>query len=115
MLVYVKNNNSHGSCFITLTPGTGDNLLPEDVADGYAGYINYYVDQFVGHDDDECGFEADDNGMYMCTKNEMKYVNNGNMKHFLKRILTYIFCDDPSLSSLPDYVEYKIIDEALED
>ena len=91
MLVYVKDKDLPSSYVVTLQVGTGDNLLPEDIDDGYAGYINYYVDRFVGHYEDDCGFVADDSGMYMCTSDDMKHIEGGNMKYLLDSIMDYIF------------------------
>lgn len=31
MLVYVKDKDAGKNYIVTLTPGTGDNLLPEDI------------------------------------------------------------------------------------
>lgn len=68
MLVYVKDTPANESYIIMLQQGTGDNLLDEDIEEGYFGYINYYVDRFVGHYDDDCGFRSHDCGMYLCTE-----------------------------------------------
>ena len=49
MLVYVKDEDADKNYIVTLTPGTGDNHLPEDVEEGNACYINCAVEEVVGH------------------------------------------------------------------
>lgn len=39
ILVYVPEKET----FIIIAEGTGDNLLPEDMDEGYVDYINYYT------------------------------------------------------------------------
>lgn len=107
MLVYVKDKDLSNGYVVTLQVGTGDNLLPEDIAEGYAGYINYNVDRFVGHYEDDCGFVADDSGMYLCTAEEMQHIYNGNLEYLLDSIVSYIF-NGGNLT-------YSIMDKELEE
>ena len=115
MLVYVKDEDAGKNYIVTLTPGTGDNLLPEDVEEGYAGYINCAVDEFVGHAEDDCGFISGDSDVYMCSEKEMERIRNGNMKYIMEDVLSYLFFDHPQYDGLPSSMKYKIVDEALED
>ena len=115
MLIYVKDTPANESYLITLQQGTGDNLLDEDIEEGYFGYINYYVDRVVGHYDDDCGFQSHDSGMYLYTEDEFRHVEQGNMKYLLDKIISYIFASDMTDIKLPDGVTYKVVDEGLEE
>ena len=115
MLVYVKNSVMDIGYIVSMQQGTGDNLLDEDIEEGYVGYINYYADRFVGHYDDDCGFKPLDAGMYLCTEEEFRHVKQGNMKYLLDKIIPYIFASDMTDTKLPDGVTYKVVDEELEE
>ena len=98
-----------------LQQGTGDNLFDENMEDGYAGYVNYYVDRFTGHYGDDNGFHFHDDGMYLCTAEEFRHVVQGNMECLLDDIISYIFASGLRNSELPDGVTYKIVDKELEE
>lgn len=115
MLIYVKDSAENESYLIMLQQGTGDNLLDEDIEDGYVGYVNYYVDRFTGHYGDDDGFHFYDGGMYLCTQEEFRHIEQGNMEYLLDKIISYIFASDLRNIELPDGVTYKIVDKGLEE
>lgn len=115
MLIYVKDSVVNESYLIMLQQGTGDNLLDEDIEDGYVGYVNYYVDRFTGHYGDDNGFHYYDGGMYLCTQEEFRHIEQGNMEYLLDKIIPYIFASGLRNIKLPDGVTYKIVDKELEE
>ncbi len=56
--IYVPESNDKGY-IIYISEGTGDNLLDEDIEEGYVDYINYQIYMF------DNGIEEDDGGMIM--------------------------------------------------
>ena len=98
-----------------LQQGTGDNLFDENIEDGYAGYVNYYVDRFAGHYGDDNGFHFHDSGIYLCTAEELRHIEQGNMEYMLDDIISHIFASGLRNSELPDGVTYKIVDKELEE
>lgn len=115
MLIYVKDSVANESYFIMLQQGTGDNLLDKNIEDGYVGYVNYYVDRFTGHYGDDNGFRFYDCGIYRCTQEEFRHIEQGNMEYLLDEIIPYIFASGLRNIKLPDGVTYKIVDKGLEE
>lgn len=115
MLIYVKDSVANESYLIMLQQGTGNNLFDEDIEDGYVGYVNYYVDKFTGHYGDDDGFHFYDSGMYLCTQEEFRHIEQGNMEYLLDKIIPYIFTSDLCNIELSDGVTYKIVDKELEE
>jgi hypothetical protein len=115
MLIYVKDSVINESFLIMLQQGTGDNLSDEDIEYGYVGYVNYYIDRFTGHYGDDDGFHFYDGGMYLCTQEEFRHIEQGNMEYLLDKIISYIFAGCLRNSELPDGVTYKIVDKELEE
>ncbi len=56
--IYVPESNDKGY-IIYISEGTGDNLLDEDIEEGYVDYINYQIYML------DNGIEEDDGGMIM--------------------------------------------------
>ena len=63
LAVYLFVLNKNGCTYILVTEGTGDNLLREDIADGYVDYVNYDIGCF-----EEDSFVSDDGGMVLSKK-----------------------------------------------
>lgn len=57
--IYVSESNNEEGYIIYISEGTGDNLLDEDIEEGYVDYINYQIYMF------DNGIEEDDGGMIM--------------------------------------------------
>ena len=115
MLIYVKDSVANESYLIMLQQGTGDNLLDEDIEDGYVWYVHYYVDRFPGHYGDDNVFHYYDGGMYLCTQEEFRHIEQGNMEYLLDEIIPYIFASGLRNIKLPDGVTYKIVDKEFEE
>ena len=114
MLIYVKDSVANESYLIMLKQGTGDKLFGKDIKDGYVGYVNYYIVRFTGHYGDDNEFHFYDCGLYLCTQEEFRHIEQGNMEYLLDKIISYIFAGGLHNIELPDGVTYKIVDKELE-
>lgn len=79
---------------IGINEGTGDNLLKEDIEEGYVDYLNYYV-----YTVEDGVIEEDDGGMIMYKK-PLTEIHE-SMKCFVPDVLRDVFDDE--------YLEYEII------
>lgn len=88
LLIWVPEYQS----MVYMQEGSGEQLLPEDYANGYNAYIDYTVSIF-----EDNVFHEDDGGIYM-------YRGSSNWQNQIGNTLKYIFDTD----KVPNYYMLKV-------
>lgn len=83
--------------FLFICEGTGDNLLPEDIQNGYVDYIELYTYSFTG--DTDAPLQDEDGGEMML---KSFYQDFENEKCLFEACLDYMY-DDKTLT----YIEVE--------
>lgn len=108
MLIWTKNTeNPEKQYCISVDTGI-DNLETKDFEEGFVGYLNYYVDEFVGHAESDCGFQEYDSGMYLFKENKLDDEGVPMVESMIPELLDYIFENEDG------DMTYVILDKDLE-
>lgn len=80
VIIFIPEKN----IFIKITEGTGDNLLKEDIENGYVDYINYEIIEA-----DEIEFGSTDGGMLL--RKKLLREEFSSLKELIPTVLAMAF------------------------
>lgn len=91
MLIWAKNKENPEKQYCVSVDAGIDNLEAKDFENGFVGYLDYYVDEFVGHATSNCGFQDYESGMYLFKENKLDDEGVPMVEAMIQELLDYIF------------------------